>query len=109
MVTRLTVMTITTLLIMEKERKAMRLQTRGIHYAPRCRRPSNGMGELSDSSSVMLWTDDGFTCFSSSNFYKEENKAHVHGMEGHAFTMGNEYIMVNEVIYYLERTGDSWN
>ena len=50
---------------------------------------------------VMLWTDDGFTCFSSSNFYKEENEAHVHGMEGHAFTMGNEYIMVNEVIYYL--------
>ena len=54
---------------------------------------------------VMLWTDDGFTCFSSSNFYKEENEAHVHGMEGHAFTMGNEYIMVNEVIYYLEKNG----
>ncbi len=54
---------------------------------------------------VMLWTDEGFQCFSSSNFYQEENEAHVHGMEGHAFSMGDEYIMINEVIYYLKENG----
>jgi len=54
---------------------------------------------------VMLWTEDGFQCFSSSNFYKEENEAHVHGMEGHAFSMGDDYIMINEVIYYFKENG----
>ena len=54
---------------------------------------------------VMLWTEEGFKCFSSSNFYQEKNQKHVHGMEGHAFSMGDDYIMINEVIYYLKENG----
>ncbi len=55
---------------------------------------------------VLLWAEDGFKIFSSSQFYKHGKDEHHLDMDGHAhISADEEFILVNEVIYYFKDNG----